>query len=65
MKGEEMQELSSPEMQAINGGMTLACGLWWTMWGTVAGVAIIGGGPVGWFGAGLALYGALSDESPC
>jgi hypothetical protein len=60
-----MQELTDVQLQAVDGGMTLACGLWWTMWGTVAGVAIIGAGPIGWFGTGLALYGALSDGGPC
>ena len=60
-----MQALKEEQMHAIKGGMTLACGLWWTMWGTVAGAAIIGAGPIGWFGTGLALYGALSDQSPC
>jgi len=60
-----MQEISDYQMKTIKGGVTLACGLWWTMWGAVAGVAIIGGGPIGWFGAGVALYGALSDNSPC
>jgi len=60
-----MREISEERMQKIHGGVTLACGLWWTMWGTVAGVAIIGSGPIGWFGTGLALYGALSEGSPC
>ncbi len=60
-----MQEMSEVQMQTIVGGQTLACGLWWTMWGTVAAVAIIGAGPIGWFGVGLSVYGALSDKSPC
>jgi hypothetical protein len=60
-----MSELSVEKMQEIQGGQALACALWWTMWGTVAGTALIGGGPIGWFSAGLVLSAALSENSPC
>jgi hypothetical protein len=60
-----MEELNTEQLQKICGGEKLACAMWWIMWGTVAGAAIIGGGPIGAFGVGLALRGALSDNSPC
>jgi len=60
-----MKEMSAEKLLQIHGGEKLACAMWWIMWGTVAGAAIIGGGPVGVFGVGLALRGALSDSSPC
>ena len=60
-----MKELTKEQLEQINGGDKLACSMWWLMWSTVAGAAIIGGGPIGYFGVALALRGALSDQSPC
>jgi hypothetical protein len=60
-----MTELTVKQMKEICGGKDLACELWWLEWAAVAGVSLIGGGPIGLFGVGLALAGALSDESPC
>jgi bacteriocin-like protein len=60
-----MKELTRDELESVSGGDKLACGMWWLMWGTVAGAAIIGGGPIGYFGVALSLRGALSDYSPC
>jgi len=60
-----MKELTNEQLAQIYAGDKLACGMWWLMWGTVAGVAIIGGGPIGYLGVAVALRGALSDQSPC
>ena len=60
-----MKEMTKEQLVQFCGGDKLACGMWWIMWGTVAGAAIIGGGPLGYLGVAIAIRGALSDNSPC